>query len=183
MILFSVFVFKQPLTLIGCIGCIITISGSIWYFYGMYSSEIMINFFIFREVNRSREKLCDSTWGWRRIWCKWKTSASLIFFIIIYFFVYILFWLNSANLVSLYKVCHHKHRNAPLLPIRVVWYFWNLELSTQCISTREDHILIFQNLLYLILINLIIVMELQYDIIKDSIMDSTNNQDFRKRKE
>ena len=35
MILFSVFVFKQPLTLMGCVGSIITICGSIWYFYGM----------------------------------------------------------------------------------------------------------------------------------------------------
>ena len=111
-----------------------------------------------------------------------EKQALVWYFLSLFIFLYI-FYFNSANLVSLYKVCHHKHRNAPLLPIRVVWYFWNLELSTQCISTREDHILIFQNLLYLILINLIIVMELQYDIIKNSIMDSTNNQDFRKRKE
>lgn len=33
MVLFSVFVFKQPLTLMGCVGSIITICGSIWYFY------------------------------------------------------------------------------------------------------------------------------------------------------
>ena len=37
MIMFSVFVFKQPLTIMSCIGCIITISGSFWYFFGIYS--------------------------------------------------------------------------------------------------------------------------------------------------
>lgn len=54
MIFFSIFVFHQPLTLLGCIGCVITISCSIWYFAEKSKDEGKSN--VLEDVNEENEK-------------------------------------------------------------------------------------------------------------------------------
>ncbi len=60
MILFSVFVFKQPLTMMSCVGCLITFLGSIWYFYGMCFNDMKRFAYIEKSIDEEGDNIIQT---------------------------------------------------------------------------------------------------------------------------